>query len=178
MKRLFFLIFIMITVLLNAQNTEKYYVKSQIDSLLSKQNGNMVGILKQFSEVEIVEEDSLWVKVRFTGWLKKENLSLIESEPFKAGNNFYYQKLNIYRDQFYNGTMIVGEMVNENEQKYRIVSFQIILHDKDGGILDTSNLFFTGFEPKEKLPFSQRFPNIQFNEKNYIEIKYKIGNTE
>lgn len=178
MKRLSFFIFLISTVLLQAQSKDRYYIKSQVDTLVYKQNGNPIAMLKQFSEIEIIEEDSLWAKVIITGWLKKENLSLIESEPFDAGNNFFYQKLNIYRDHFYGGTMIAGEMVNENEQKYKIASFQITLYDKDGEIIDTSNLFFSDFESNEKLPFSQRFPNVQFNQRNRTEIKYKLGNTK
>ena len=172
---IFLVIIFSISIYAQDKSTGKYYIRTSADTILTTPVGNPIGILNQFSEVDILEEDSIWVKVSVSGWTKKVNLKLIESEPFAAGNDFYYQKLNMQMDNFYGGTRVVGEILNNSDQNYKIASFTITLFDKDENILEASSLFFSNFNVKERMPFSEKFPNIPFNESNYIEIRYKIG---
>jgi len=175
MKNLIFLIILIFSISIFAQNENRYYVKNETDTLKIAPEGNTIGTLKQFCEVEIIEEQGNWAKIKLTGWTKKENLSLIKKEPFNAGRDFYYQKLNIYKDEFYSGTRITGEMVNKSDKNYSVVEFQITIYDKNEKILDTSTLFFIDFETGEREPFSEKFLNIPYDKNNYIEIEYKIG---
>jgi hypothetical protein len=53
------------------------YITPESENLRIRQNGPILGILKQGTTVAIIEEQEKWVKVQLVGWIWKESLSSI-----------------------------------------------------------------------------------------------------
>jgi hypothetical protein len=171
------LILFVIGTSLAAEQSIRFICRDGTKVMAGPDDSKSEAILQANSKVTLLETKKDWAHIQIDGWVLRSSLSdsPVGLVGTAAGHGFYYSNIS-FRSYIEGETSrLIGEIRNDSTKDYRTVIFKLSVYDKEGILLDTSDLLVDNIGQGQTKTF-EAFIDVVPNAIARYKIQFDIAN--